>query len=957
MLNPWRLATYASIAVCLAPRLGAQTCEPNVLSAVGGQFEDVAGKGVILYAARGRTGIEIFDVSEPRTPLAVDTVKLDIAAYRIAVAGDTLLAVSVEGDVQSLDVTAPKFPLVGGVVTAPITNPVDIAADGSHFYVAANGGDVAIIDASDPDAPAFVGLLDGGFRTYDLHAAGGLLAIAQGSLGVRLYDLSAPALPSLVGIAPDSSQNVLLHGDALYASAEWQLYAIDITIPSSPQRVWQDSEGSSNQTGSDELLIIDGSLCWSAPNELRSYDLSDPHAPTLMEARTGWPRNREAASTDTCLVKVASGGLALYESAPMAPIPAIRRDHLSGYDPDLWVFGDRAIYASNSHKIVRLPDFELIFEWAPEGFNPWTNGDYYLTHHDDGLRIYDVRDGVTPTLLSTTPTGLAWSAAVHADGSRAYLTHDSTLLTIDWTNPAAPQIVATASLPWPLGVHGADGHILCGRISPFAVALVDVSDPDNPVLLSTIAGPSNTSPHMWFDGDWLILQNDGIRIYDASIPTAPRAIGLTPDRGAPYYDMALHAGRLYLGGNDGVTVWDLSDPSAPIEIARGGPIMDIFALELTDSGILVFGDDPEHYHYGPELYEIHDIESAGPVRFAEIHTPQVIDDAAFNDSSAYLAGDNSVAALDLSDPARPELGQILCHEGAIAIASRGDYLFHLNSSSLRVTKGLDPLSIHAVAQLDELPVQGQRPRMLHRGDLLYVCSEAGLIIIDISAPENPRVLSHTPGSIWSAALQNEVMCRAFGSSGIGFIDVSDPLRPVHLGQLRPVGYCYAVALVGDLAYVGGSGGRLHVVNASDPSNPVLLSTLDIGEDTFHRVVQSNNLLYCTTATGTLSVFDLSDPLNPELRGSTEPLADEIRPFIHQDQLYLGAGDSPSFMAVDPGCSSCPADFNGDGGVDSRDVIAFLNTWTAGDPDADLDGNGLIDTRDVVAFLNAWTTGC
>jgi hypothetical protein len=54
---------------------------------------------------------------------------------------------------------------------------------------------------------------------------------------------------------------------------------------------------------------------------------------------------------------------------------------------------------------------------------------------------------------------------------------------------------------------------------------------------------------------------------------------------------------------------------------------------------------------------------------------------------------------------------------------------------------------------------------------------------------------------------------------------------------------------------------------------------------------------------------------------------------------------------------CRADFNGDGLVDTRDVLAFLNVWSAHGAGADFNGDGAIDTRDVIAFLNAWTTGC
>jgi plastocyanin len=55
--------------------------------------------------------------------------------------------------------------------------------------------------------------------------------------------------------------------------------------------------------------------------------------------------------------------------------------------------------------------------------------------------------------------------------------------------------------------------------------------------------------------------------------------------------------------------------------------------------------------------------------------------------------------------------------------------------------------------------------------------------------------------------------------------------------------------------------------------------------------------------------------------------------------------------------ACAADFNGDGTVNTQDVLAFLNAWNARDPRSDFNGDGNINTQDVLAFLNAWTAGC
>lgn len=73
-----------------------------------------------------------------------------------------------------------------------------------------------------------------------------------------------------------------------------------------------------------------------------------------------------------------------------------------------------------------------------------------------------------------------------------------------------------------------------------------------------------------------------------------------------------------------------------------------------------------------------------------------------------------------------------------------------------------------------------------------------------------------------------------------------------------------------------------------------------------------------------------------------------------DDLGLDAGAAYVFEGFS---APCFADFNGDGVVDTRDVLGFLNAWASGGASADCDTNGAIDTRDVLCFLNLWVAGC
>jgi subtilisin family serine protease len=70
---------------------------------------------------------------------------------------------------------------------------------------------------------------------------------------------------------------------------------------------------------------------------------------------------------------------------------------------------------------------------------------------------------------------------------------------------------------------------------------------------------------------------------------------------------------------------------------------------------------------------------------------------------------------------------------------------------------------------------------------------------------------------------------------------------------------------------------------------------------------------------------------------------------HIDDIRIGDEFTPP--------NDCVADFNSDGSVNTVDVLAFLNAWSAGDSSADINADGSVNTQDVLAFLNLWNAGC
>jgi hypothetical protein len=67
-------------------------------------------------------------------------------------------------------------------------------------------------------------------------------------------------------------------------------------------------------------------------------------------------------------------------------------------------------------------------------------------------------------------------------------------------------------------------------------------------------------------------------------------------------------------------------------------------------------------------------------------------------------------------------------------------------------------------------------------------------------------------------------------------------------------------------------------------------------------------------------------------------------------IVEGGVDAFLISAIDCG-DDCPADFDGDGDVDTADLLHLLGAW--GTPDGDVDGDGDTDTADLLALLGAW----
>lgn len=175
-----------------------------------------------------------------------------------------------------------------------------------------------------------------------------------------------------------------------------------------------------------------------------------------------------------------------------------------------------------------------------------------------------------------------------------------------------------------------------------------------------------------------------------------------------------------------------------------------------------------------------------------------------------------------------------------------------------------------------------RPRVTDRPDqLIYK-----LNVIDVSNPSAPRVIGSVeraydwPGSTGNPALDlaasGALALCACGPAGLVVVDASDPSAPVVTCTYKDgENFVRGVDVAGTTAFIASSlkEGRsyLRILDLTTPSSPVVLASLEtpgVAQD----VSVSGSLAYVTLGGGGLIVVDVSNPASPQIRAHYRPYA-------------------------------------------------------------------------------------
>jgi hypothetical protein len=367
-------------------------------------------------------------------------------------------------------------------------------------------------------------------------------------------------------------------------------------------------------------------------------------------------------------------------------------------------------------------------------------------------------------------------------GETVFLITPIGLAAVNVTNPEQPQLLSF--LP-----GGGEAVRIIGDFAFVAaraagLRVINVSDPRRPMLASTFPLPGKAlaievDPRMQLA--YIAADEGGLRIIDVSTPDLPRQVSsMTPAGGVQ--ELELQENRLSLSNGDRILLIDVSRPEDPQLLGTYAPPRRGHRIRVTDNIAYVTDLDG-----GLKVFDI--TEPTQPLLvYAE--TEGMTYDLAVRGNRAYLAdGPDGIRILDISRPARPRLISQLQLDG--------------------VAQG--------IAVWEDL--------------LLVAAGDAGLYTVNLYREGDPVVMAQwdTDGDARDVKTDGNLAYVADGPAGLKLVSLIRYDSPTLRGSLYTAGDAQALGLDGTFLYVAADDGGLQIVDAIHPATPVLVGTLSLPE--------------------------------------------------------------------------------------------------------------------------------
>ncbi len=774
--------------------------------------------------------------------------------------------------------------------------PMDIVVRDGFAYVADGPGGFQIIDVRNPLRPVIVGSLPpiGSTGPGQVAVQGHHAFLGEETRGLRIVDISNPSAPKDVTVFP--SQNwvlgVTVSGSrAFLTEYQYGLEIVDIAdpyqpvalarypIPGQARQVWAE--------GNLAYVAIERSI-----GELQVLDLTDPTQPVLLgsTAITPSPRDLKARGRYAFVAAEYNEGLQTVDVGDprnpeaFSPIPGTAAW-------DLELSGDRAYLSGSGGLVVwdlstpsQPVQLGKYLPAEPSGAAAIAGDLAYLLVGGSGVEIVRLREGLAQTLEFDAPARIATSTTTLGLAATS-----SSGLPVAFTIVSGPATVTGDTLsitgPGTITVKASqEGNV---QFNPVQLTRV-IQVADVPVITTQptpIHLPGGGSGSLSVDvqgGGTLTYQwvRDGTKVSGSN--KAKMAVSGTDNFRGLWQVVVSNAAGSVTSHLASVTH---SLPMAVLPELPGVPYQIRTRGSLAGFTVGFGSGAPIRWQIrGTLAYVVNGWESRlrvislenpdRPVEVSRLDIPNQqsgFDIVLVDDTALVVESANGLGLYDLSNPTLPVRIGVLRLPGSLA-----------NSITLR----------------DRTAFIGNQ--------------DAGIVVLDVDDPRNPKVIGKAAGS-GSVNGLDVTIPRAFSAGwamGITLFDVANPTQPTVLGRFPASGTGYPglafdVISRGPIAYVADTTQGLLTVDFTDPKAAQLVGHQGGSVWGLHRLPRH---LFTADGNG-VRVFDISNPTNTVPAGTYRTFGTALGVSLYGNRLIqvgnqLGLSDL-LFQALPPVLSNEP----------------------------------------------------
>ncbi|MEO0091924.1 MAG: T9SS type A sorting domain-containing protein [candidate division WOR-3 bacterium] len=417
---------------------------------------------------------------------------------------------------------------------------------GSSYY----STDLYIYDVSQPALPSLVCIypIEGFCR--DLYVQGQYVyvtSIALGNLGgLRILNVSNPQAPFQVSYLPlPAARAIDISGNYAYLAHSTGFYVIDVSNPQSPIQVYQwtvpadslDIDGDRNIRCVGNILYVGGGVIGEEEDRglLLTFNVSNPSNPQQIGYFEFW-------GVASCC-------------------------------NDIEIIGNLAYLSYGSILCVNISNPISVFEigrYVPP-YPDWirqiaVSNDTLYAACCHSLKYVKFSNPQYPMpIFSYSLPGFIWNVAVKENYS--YLFTSDGVVILDISNPQSPAecLIYRDSIYTMRTIAGYIVDTLLYLAGSKALNIISISNPEMPSLIGRCILTDMHSNDIKVRGNYAYVAHDwmGFRIYDISNPQSPFLVGQLPTPGQWCYGIALAGNRAYVADGAYFLIVDISNPQAP----------------------------------------------------------------------------------------------------------------------------------------------------------------------------------------------------------------------------------------------------------------------------------------------------------------------------------------------------------------------------------------------------------